>query len=91
MTLKHYHIWAEGFQTTGESAQAHCLTEKPILATTFNRAVEIFGEQNPNYTIEKNKRSQYMSIEAYWARKSFYNIWGCNLFPDEKSARESFG
>lgn len=90
MGLKYYHIWMEGYRATGESSGAQCITDKPILAENFDKAVEKYAEENPG-RVHKNTRKQYISSEAWKKRRSNWNIWGCNLFPDETSARESFG
>lgn len=91
MTLDYYHIWMEGFSITGTHQKARCITELPILASNFSRAVKKFKEDHPEFNIEKNKPTQYSDMEAYKKRSSNWSIWGCNLYPDETTARESFG
>jgi hypothetical protein len=75
-----YHIWSEGFATTGQSGQAMCHTDKPIEAESFNEAVRIFADANPDFD-----ESLVRHKDGRWT------YWGCNLFDNETDARKSFG
>lgn len=91
MQLRYYHIWAEGFSTPEGSAKAECLTERPILASTFNKAVLEFGKEYPEHDIIWNHRLRYKSNEAYRNRRARYSTHERDIFPDERSARELYG
>lgn len=88
--MKYYHIWMEGYVATGQSSKAQCLTDRPILAENFDKAVEKYAEETGTQ-VDKNTRSRYRTSKAFKERKSNWSIWGCDLFPDETSARKAFG
>ncbi len=88
-----FDIWVEGYSATGEHSDAQLLTKDigKIEANTFDEAIEKYMKLVPNHGINKETRNGYISDEAFKNRRSNWNIWACKLFPDEETARKSFG
>lgn len=72
---RHYEVWMEGYQATGESATASFLGETE--ASSFKKAC-------------KNVISEYPDLIEYYDNKD-NTVWGCRLFDNEGDAREAFG
>lgn len=72
-------IWVEGFAATGMSGTAFRLG--PGFGRTFEDAVEWY------------KSTASKEDQGYLSKSSNggWTYWGCKLFPDESSARRSFG
>lgn len=79
----------EGYRATGESSGAHMIGIED--GETFDDAIKNCMDKNKDHGISENKRSRYVSDEAYKNRSSNWNIWACNLYDNEKEARKSFG
>lgn len=87
--VKEYEIWMEGYAATGEYGPAQMIGKG--IGTTFDEAVKDYMSKKPNHGIEENGRKRYTTDEAYYNRKSNWNIWACNLFDNEADARKAFG
>ena len=74
-----YDIWAEGYVAQGNSDRATLLA-KGVYAENFDDACHVLSERN-----SEMKRYMRRHTDGSWTH------WGCRLFPDESSARISFG
>lgn len=84
-----HEIWMEGFAATGQHGSAHKIGEGE--GRNFDEAVKDYMAKTPNHGIKPNDRRGYATEAAWLDRQSNWNIWGCNLFDNEKEARKSFG
>ncbi len=73
--MKSYEIWSEGWALTGESARAH-------------RLGVMEGEDFKDACLKMAKK---MGVKFQVDDKGNVFNWGCQLFDNEKDARESFG
>lgn len=73
--MKAFHIWSEGYDTTGQSAPAmrHGVADG---ASFKDACIHFFGG------LPKSK--QYFDADRM-------TYWGCRLFDNEAEARKSFG
>lgn len=76
-----FDIWVQGYRDGGGSSTASKVNSEPIEAESFDQAVSIHFE-----TVHPNER-------GWWRRNEdgHWSIWACRLFPDELSARKTFG
>jgi hypothetical protein len=74
-----YKIWIEGYSVTGGAATARILGEGD--GAYFEAAVLDFMSKNP----------KYLGAFEFSGLRNEAKYWGCRLFPDEESARASFG
>lgn len=73
--MKVYEIWMEGFCITGGRAQASYVGS--MEGESFEDAVKKWYAAHPERSFNFNPET--------------LTDWGCGLFPDEASARRSFG
>ncbi len=86
---KLFEIWCEGYMATGEHGTAHLVGKS--YGANFDDAVEHFMDCWPVCGIERNGRGRYVSAEAFENRSSNWNIWACNLYDNEETARKFCG
>lgn len=82
-------IWSEGYQSTGNESKAQKLNAVPIEAESFDAAVRIHIASlptEPPYPGGPTPASYYRVNDG-----GQWSIWGCDLYPDEASARIAFG
>ncbi len=87
MTL--WNIWSEGYRATGNESKARKLNAAPIEAGSFDAAVRIHIASlptEPSYPGGPTPGSYYR-----YSEDRGWSIWGCQLSPDEASARIAFG
>lgn len=85
LELNPYDIWMEGWKWLGRSkGQAIQLNEEPIMADSFEAAVQIFIQDYPHIGDHIKKR---LSTGGEW----YYSSSGCKLYPTEELARKKYG
>lgn len=77
-----FDIWVEGNSVNGELSTAQKVNAEPVIAESFNEAVTTFIQELP----EQEARKWWRQDED-----DGWLMWGCRAFPDEASARETFG
>lgn len=90
LELRPYDIWSEGYSVTGNSSGAQKLNEEPIMAYSFDDAVQKYSKST-GILVAKISPARFVNAEAYIDRKSNWEIWACALFDNEADARKSFG
>ena len=91
MVLYYFHIWLEGAVINGKVTKASCLTERPVLASTFILAVRKFAKSYPEHNIKWSTPIRYKSFKHYRKRASKFHVNERDLFQLEKDAREKHG
>lgn len=76
-----FDIWTEGYATNEGSGVAQKANQRPIAAVSFDEAVASYVT------------SLSSSDRGWWVRtaEGKWTMWGCQAFPDQRSAQESFG
>lgn len=97
--LKKYQVWQEGYCCTGmegESVKAKLIGE--IMAQSFAQACHILKCKEYLNNISKVNDITYKKFEEGYDNPDRWDYdpnnltdWGCRLFDNEESARESFG
>lgn len=75
--LRQFDIWSEGYVDNGGRSDATYFGV--YMAKSFDDAVQIYIDSNPNYS------KFFSKSEGHWS------FWGCRLFDNETEARKSFG
>ena len=91
LELKPYDIWMEGYAITGNSSGAQKINEAPILAYSFDHAVQSYMAATPKHGIKRITPQRYADPTGYIDRPTNWEIWGCALYDNEAQARKSFG
>lgn len=78
---QHFDIWTEGYASNEGSGIAEKVNRQPIEAASFDEAVA-------SYVAGLSS-----SDRGWWVRspEGKWSMWGCQAFPDQQSAQESFG
>jgi hypothetical protein len=93
--LKEYEVWIEGYEATGNSAEAELLGR--VKARNFGQAChiiqsEIFIRETKKIN-DKSFKGKYSGVNA--ARWDYdpnnFSVWGCKMFWNEILARKHFG
>lgn len=73
--MKQFEIWSEGYAATGDRGVA--VLHGEAQGETFREAVLDFARRTPSFARHFDERHM--------------EHWGCQLFDNERDARESFG